>query len=169
MVSSNREASMFREFKKAVFIAAAVVTSAFLLPLSVQAKDKVIGEGVYIGHINVSGMTTTQAQGAVNAFVSDLGSQNITLVGVDGNTVETNASVLGLRWENPEVIVLAGELGKNGNVVQRYKELHDIKINNRNYDLQLAMDPNPAYRHLLRVRPSCRKRFLKAGERRIRH
>ena len=131
---------MFREFRKTVFIAAAVITAALLLPLTAEAKDKVIGEGVYVGHINVSGMTTSQAQSAVNAFVSDLGSQNITLVGVDGNTVETNASVLGLRWDNPEVIMQAGELGKNGNVVQRYKELHALKINNRNYDLQLAMD-----------------------------
>ena len=130
---------MFRKFHKILMItvmAAGILT----LPISAQAKEKVIGEGIHIGQIDVSGMTEQQAKDAVNAYVSELGSQPITLVGAEGNTLQTTAAELGLYWENAGITLQAGELGKNGNVVQRYKELHTIKTNTRTFDLELGMD-----------------------------
>ena len=52
--------------------------SVFKADVSADAK---IEQGVYIGGIDVSGMTAEEATNAVNAYVEDAKAQKITLVG----------------------------------------------------------------------------------------
>ena len=48
-------------------------------------QNVTVDEGVYIGGINVGGLTAEKATDAVNAYVEALKEQTITLVGPNGN------------------------------------------------------------------------------------
>lgn len=99
-----------------------------------------IEKGVFIGDIDVSGMTTLEAEEAVQAYVDALEEKEITLNALNDNTVTVTAGQLGIEWENKEVIDRAGELGKSGNVVQRYKALKDLEKQNEVFPIEISFD-----------------------------
>jgi len=99
-----------------------------------------IENGIYIGEINISGMTTLEAEEVVNEHIASLGEKKITLDALNDNTVEVTLNELGITWANPEVIDEAGHLGKEGNIVQRYKALKDLENENHVFPLELSFD-----------------------------
>lgn len=102
----------------------------------------VILEGVYMGGINLSGMTADEAKAAVNEYVNALKQKNVTFGAVDDHFVAVTAGDLGLSWVNESDIDAAAALGKKGNIVQRYKAMQDLKHGNKVYDLELSFDDN---------------------------
>lgn len=98
-----------------------------------------INEGVYIGDVDVSGMTAEEAREAVEEKVDELGSKTITLKAED-SSVSATASELGLSWENEEVVEEAVGLGKSGNIVKRYKDNKDLEHEPKVYDLDFSAD-----------------------------
>lgn len=105
-------------------------------------SDDVILEGVYMGDINLSGMTADEAKAAVSEFVNTLKQKNVTFGAVDDHFVAVTAGDLGLSWVNESDIDAAAALGKKGNIVQRYKAMQDLKHGNKVYDLELSFDDN---------------------------
>lgn len=98
-----------------------------------------INEGVYIGDVDVSGMTAEEAKEAVEEKVDELGSKTITLKAED-SSVSATASELGLSWENEEVVEEAVGLGKSGNIVKRYMDNKDLEHEPKVYDLDFSAD-----------------------------
>lgn len=107
--------------------------------ISVAGNDA-IAQGVYIGDVDVSGKTVDEAQQAVEARIEELKNSSVTLNAMEGNQVTVTAGDMGLVWANPEVVSEAVELGKKGNVVQRYKALQDLQHENKVFDLQYDLD-----------------------------
>lgn len=111
--------------------------------LSIQAEAAneagVINKGVYIGGIDVSGMTTEEASQAVEAKVAEMGNTKITLK-VAEKQLDTTASELGLTWENKSVVSEAAGLGKSGNLIKRYKDNKDLEHETKNFDLEYTTD-----------------------------
>ncbi len=105
-----------------------------------QAEDDVILEGIYMGDIDLSGMTAEQAKAAVAAYIEELKLRTVTFGAVDGPYAMVSAGDLGLNWINPEDIDTAASLGKKGNIVKRYKAIQDLKHGNKNFDLMLNFD-----------------------------
>ena len=105
-----------------------------------QAEDDVILEGIYMGDIDLSGMTAEQAKAAVAAYIEELKLRTVTFGAVDGHYAMVTAGDLGLNWINPEDIDTAASLGKKGNIVKRYKAIQDLKHGNKNFDLMLNFD-----------------------------
>ena len=99
-----------------------------------------IEKGIYIGSVDVSGLTTLEAEEAVNAYVEGLGDTEVTLNALNNNAVKVTAKELGMHWENTGVVDEAGSLGKSGNIVQRYKALKDLEHENKVFDLEIAYD-----------------------------
>lgn len=99
-----------------------------------------IEKGVYIGDIDVSGMTTLEAEAAVNEYINGLKGKNIVLNALNNNTVNVTAEQLGINWSNSRVVDEAGELGKAGNIVQRYKALKDLEHQNEVFPLEIGFD-----------------------------
>ncbi len=102
----------------------------FVLPafsLTVQAANTEIHQGIYIGTNDVSGMTQNEADKVIKAFVESAKTAQITLVCVDDNTVTVTPEDLGMVWKNPDVVREAVAVGKSGNVVQRFKQIADLK------------------------------------------
>lgn len=104
------------------------------------SQDEVISEGVYMGEINLSGMTADEAKAAVNEYVEELKLKNVTFGAVGDHYVVVTAGDLGLKWENEQDIDAAVSLGKRGNIVKRYKAIQDLKHGNKVYNLSLSLD-----------------------------
>nr|MCR5746403.1 peptidoglycan binding domain-containing protein [Lachnospiraceae bacterium] len=102
--------------------------------------SKKIKDGVYVGTINISGMTQEEALNAVNNYVAELSGTEIGLICVSGNTVNVHAYDLGLTWTDTGIIDDAISLGRSGNVIKRFKEIADLKRSNKVYELKLNAD-----------------------------
>lgn len=109
---------------------------------TVMAKnqDATIPDGVYMENIDLSGMTEQEAKEAVNAFVDTLKQRVVTFGAVGEHYVAVTTGDLGISWENTEVIEEAAGLGKEGNIVQRYKAIQDLKHGNKVYKPELSFD-----------------------------
>jgi len=103
-------------------------------------KENTIESGIYVGDIDLSGMTASEAKREVATFVSTLEDAQITLITVDEQTVVVTGAELGVTWKNQDVVNLAVSVGKQGNVVQRYKALTDLQKNNLVYPLDLGFN-----------------------------
>ncbi len=105
-----------------------------------RANGDTIANGICIGDVDVSGKTVEEAEQAVAARMDELKNCSVTLNAIEGNQVTITAGDMGLSWTNPEVIGEAVELGKKGNVVQRYKALQDLRHESKVFDLKYDFD-----------------------------
>lgn len=127
-------------------VAAGVVCAGIFTCASTNAyafkasDDGKIHSGVFAGDIDLSGMTEEEAERAVSQYVESLKNTEITLNAVGGNAVSVTAGTLGLTWNNKEIIEEAAGLGREGNVVQRYKQLKDLEHENKRYDISLSFN-----------------------------
>lgn len=122
----------------AILFSACVLMLAGSEPVEAAGTFHTIEKGVYIGDIDVSGMTTLEAEEAVNAYVDSLRTKNVTLNALNGNTVTVTAQDFGIGWANTSVVDEAGELGKTGNIVQRYKALKDLEHQNQVFPMEIT-------------------------------
>lgn len=111
------------------------------ISLPVQAKEVVyIRDGIYVSDIHLGGMTEAEATQAVEEYVESLKSLEFTLQAAEAGESVVTAGQLGLSWKNPEVIAEAAAVGREGNVIQRYKRMKDLQYNNLRYELEFALD-----------------------------
>lgn len=108
------------------------------LDVKAVGKDSKIEEGVKIGNIDVSGMSISEAEGAVGTFVESLKDVRITLRLEGGQDTVGTAGEFGITWEDGGELEEAAMLGKRGNIVQRYKTLADLKREGRSYPLNIS-------------------------------
>lgn len=130
-----------RKWKKrgGLFVFAAVCMLMF--GMTVQAEEKAtVKPGVYADSVNLSGLTEDEAEAAIEAYVENLKSVEITLLAADNNEVVVTAEDLGVAWSNREIVGEALELGAHGNVIQRYKALKDLEHENYVFDIKLQFD-----------------------------
>ena len=85
-------------------------------------------------------MTKEEAESEIEKYIGELGNIPIQLVTIDDNSVSVKASDFGLSWANREVLDEAAELGKTGNVLERYKAIKDLEFGNKVFDIQLDFD-----------------------------
>ncbi len=89
-------------------------------------EEDVIPNTVYIGDIDVSGMTVEEAKREVSDYVDSLQNKVFTLTTGD-KSIQVSAEDLGLDIANPEVVEEAANLGKTGNLIARYKDKKDLE------------------------------------------
>lgn len=119
---------------------AAAVCLAFTGPAGVKADEgERIAERVYIGSIDVGGMTEAEAQAAVDRYVSEAGNAVFTLSVGDKN-IQAKASELGVRFTNHNVIRQAVDVGRSGNLIKRYKDKKDLEYGDKKIPLTLEVD-----------------------------
>lgn len=122
---------------------AAVMVCLFFLRTDVTAKgkdDEYIHKGIFIGDIDVSGMKKEEAKAAVESYIDGLKEVPITLNAVGGNQITVTAGAMGIEWKNQEVLEEAFSLGKQGNIIKRYKALKELEHNNKKYEIEFAFD-----------------------------
>lgn len=122
-----------------LFVLAAVCM--LMSGMTAQAEEKAtVKPGVYADSVNLSGLTEDEAEAAIEAYVDNLKSVEITLLAADNHEVVVTAEDLGVSWSNREIVGEALELGAHGNVIQRYKALKDLEHENYVFDIKLQFD-----------------------------
>ena len=104
------------------------------------ASNSVIHTGVYIDGIDVSGLTAAEAREELEAYVEEMGAETLTLK-IGDHQLQPALSELGLECTNLDVTEEAVQLGKVGNIIQRYKDRKDLEHENKNYQLEWTLDP----------------------------
>ncbi len=130
-----------RRFMKKGFALILFTVFTLALGLTAQAKgEDTIKAGVYADEIDLSGKTAAEASAAIEAYVEELRATEITLIAADNNEVHTTAGELGITWNNRGLVEEAMELGRRGNVIERYKILADLQHDNKVFKLEFAFD-----------------------------
>ena len=125
--------------KKLSMVFSAAFVAAFLV-MPAHAREEKIETGIYVDEIDLSGMTKSEANEAVEDYVSTFGDTQITLCVPEGGEIVTTAADLGLEWGNPEILDKAAGFGRDGDILQCYKELRDLEYKNKVFRLEFDFD-----------------------------
>lgn len=98
-----------------------------------------INDGVYIGSVNVGGMTSTEAKDAVSAYVNSLMNTTFTLNGANGS-MEASAEQMGVTADIDTAVEEALAVGNTGNLINRFKETTDLKSQSIVISMHLEVD-----------------------------
>lgn len=118
------------------------------IEVQAQEEEERILPGVYIEEMSAEGMTASEAEEMVTAYVSQLSGRSIKLVTVNNNEVTITPADIGFYWSNPEITREAVALGQVENIVQLYKIEKDLQFENKVYELQFDID-RELLRHVL--------------------
>ena len=129
---------------RALVLAAAAglfAVSVFLGDVQAYAASDTdtISQGVWIGDVDVSGMTAEEAKAAVNQKIRDSQGEGFR-VKVGDQELTATAEDFGLTWKNTGVVEEAVSLGKSGNIVRRYKDTKDLQHETKKYELTYEPD-----------------------------
>lgn len=119
----------------------AVMAAGLIIMTPVSARaESVIPTGVYVGGLNLEGMTEVEAEKTVKDYVAAKMDQIVTL-DVNGTQAEASAEDLGLSWGNPDAVseALEGAVVE-GNLIKRYMKKKDLQENPMNVELELHID-----------------------------
>ncbi|MCI8371095.1 MAG: hypothetical protein HFI75_01630 [Lachnospiraceae bacterium] len=109
------------------------------MPAAEKTEDDTIISGVFIGDIDVSGMTKEEARAAVELHAQELMASNVVMM-VGENPVEVPVSELGLHVEAEDVYEEAVGLCKKGNIVKRFKDMKRLETEGMHYKLTYGFD-----------------------------
>ncbi|MCM1262154.1 MAG: VanW family protein [Butyrivibrio sp.] len=129
-----------RRVGKCLAVISAVYVAIFSMSMTAYAKEEKIESGIYADGIELSGMTVSEAQDAIQDYVDSLADIEITLHAVDDKEIVTTPAEIGIEWGNPEIVDDAVSLGKDGNIVQCYKALKDLEYQNKVYRIEFDFD-----------------------------
>lgn len=117
-----------------------VMVGMLMIGMTAHAQEDVIKDGIYVGDVNISGMTAEAAKAAVQDYVDTMGQAELTLIAAQDNQVVVKVSEFGITWANPQVVDEAITIGTTGNVIERYKIQKDLEQDNLIYELELEYD-----------------------------
>lgn len=104
---------------------------------SEASEAEKISNNVYIGGVNVSGMTAEQAASAVEQKLGKGTGGNYT-VKIAEDTLNATAEDFGMEWTNRQVIDEAMKLAKGGNLIKQYKDKKDLQVEPKNFPVEYA-------------------------------
>ncbi|SFR71823.1 VanW family protein [Anaeromicropila populeti] len=133
------------ERKRQIYIGTLI---AFLLCASLSvigiktyadSNTDTIADGIFIDNVSLGGMTSSEAEDAVNNYVEELKQKTLTIK-VDEHEVVSTLGTLGYHCLENDYVEQALNLGKKGNLIKRYKELQDVQNENLVYTLEFEFD-----------------------------
>lgn len=104
-----------------------------------EDSDEVVKEGVKIDSVNVGDMTEKEVKKAVKSHVKKKTNIKVQLR-INKDKITTTLKDLGYKWENRELVEQVMEVGKQGNVIKRYKDSVDLKKNGKTFELKMCID-----------------------------
>ena len=107
------------------------------------AGNHKIADGVYIGNVYVGGMTEEEAVDAISAYAQSVDDAVLTL-NANGKSVEVSAQELGITFQNTNAVQEALAVGRNGNLIKRYKDKKDLEHGSKVFELPLGLNETAA-------------------------
>lgn len=108
-----------------------------VIPAPVQAAP-VINGGVYIDAMDVSGLTRQQAKEMEKNYLENLLETKVTVV-IDKHKAVTTLADLGYRYDQ-YYANKAANLGREGNLIERYKDVTDAREETLVYEHSFSLD-----------------------------
>ncbi len=134
-------------FRFKAFLISVAFGGILLSGMDVHAKEEAkLKNGIWVGVteeepvIDLSGLSALEAENVISDYVEGLKEKTLLLVVGGGNEVPVKAGELGLTWENPELIQAALNIGKTGNVIERYKTIKDLEYNKKVFVPEFGAD-----------------------------
>ena len=121
----------------AVFCAAAL-TAAGSSVVRAEESEQIL-HGVYIGGVDVGGMSENEAQAALDAYLEELRATTFTLSATNGS-VEMKGEEMDISADVDAAVWDAVTAGRAGNLIRRYQVAEDLKRDHLVIDLELAID-----------------------------
>ena len=118
------------------------IVAMAVIAMPVSAKENKIESGIYANDMDLSGMTLQEAEAKIEAYVDSFGETQITLNAIDDGTIVTTAAELGLKWGNETMLDDVTNFGRDGDILQCYKELRDLEYKNKVYNVVFDFDKN---------------------------
>ena len=104
----------------------------------VSAEDHIL-KGVTIGPVDVSGLSVADANAKVEEMIEYMKGQKLTVnIGDAQDTMPIEA--VNFTWTNTDVAEEAYELGRKGNVIERFKTIQDIETNGYAFPIARTVD-----------------------------
>ena len=126
-----------------------LVSGLSMVHVKADSKET-IAKGVYIGSVDVGGMTKQEAHDAVDAYVDRLMQTNFSLMGPIGY-MNITAEEMGITTDVDTVVEEANAIAKYGDLISRFKETKDLEKEHKVVDLPLTLDKqataNKIYEH----------------------
>jgi len=97
-----------------------------------------IHNGIFIGGIDMSGKTVSEANSIIEGDFEDAKNAVITFTSPTGYDIVVSPQDLGMKWNNPNVVNDAASFGIEGNVVQRYKQGKDLEREHIDYNVDIS-------------------------------
>lgn len=125
--------------KISVMVSTAFAAAVFFV-VPVQAKEGKIESGIFVNDIDLSGLTEEEARQEIENYVATFGDAQITLHAPEEGEIVVSAADFGLKWGNPEILDEAANFGRDGDILQCYKELRDLQYQNKVYQVRFDFD-----------------------------
>ena len=100
----------------------------------------VIMPGIYIDDIDLSGKTYDEAIKLVKDKISSMSEANLVINSVDDHKIKVSAADIGICWNDEDTVAEALYVGRDGNIIERYKERKDLEHEKRVYPLRVSFD-----------------------------
>lgn len=131
-----------KKMRKIISLAAILCVLGAVTAVTVNAKaeetDK-IAEGVYIGSVNVGGMTAEEAAGAISAYVAEAREAVLTLA-ADDRKVTATAAEFGISYTDENLVQQAMDVCKSGSLIKRYKDKKDLEQGPKVIPFSMSVD-----------------------------
>lgn len=114
------------------------VCAAAQMTIKADENSNVIPANIYIGTIDVGGMTVDEATEAVNQYVADNANSEFELRAAE-NSVTASSQELGLEWGNTDVVEEALSYSRTGNLLDRYKAKKNLENEDKVFDLKYTV------------------------------
>ncbi len=105
----------------------------------IKPEENRICKGIKVDTVDIGGMTKEEAQRAVDTYVSQRGNQMVQ-IDVDGQIVSTTLLGLGYRYEVDEYLESAMKVGRNGNMIENYKQIKEAANGKITYSIRTSLD-----------------------------
>ena len=123
-------------------ILAVTVCIVMQMTVNIKAEDNErIVDGVYIGDINVGGMTEEEATAAIDSYIENATNAEFVLA-VDDRNIIVSAEQMGLSVEANNAVQEAMDICRSGNLIKRYKDSKDLEQGNKVIPMPVTVDHN---------------------------
>lgn len=131
---------MKKIIKMLPFLAIVLAAVLFKTTAGIYAEEEErIAQGVYIGNVNVGGMTAEEAENAVESYVQSVKDATITLEAGE-RSITVPASEFGIAFSGENVVNTAMDICKSGNLIKRYKDTKDLENGTKVVEMSLTVD-----------------------------
>ncbi len=131
---------MKKIIKMLPFLAIVLAAVLFKTTVGIYAEEEErIAQGVYIGNVNVGGMTAEEAENAVESYVQSVKDATITLEAGE-RSITVPASEFGIAFSGENVVNTAMDICKSGNLIKRYKDTKDLENGTKVVEMSLTVD-----------------------------